>query len=825
MTRYGLGLDEAPASWATFFDAMKSVGRDFIVRHLDDVTAAELTAADAAGVDHVFAWFISSRRATEGGSAGTADAGAVQTALTNLAISTSNKVYFLVDTDAAGADVDAYFAAIGTAWSGVTRIGVLGGWSVCDYLLTYARVGYAAQTLAWQYGHGWHPTAKLRQVQTGYALNGVDCSKWEAPLAAFGQFQKTEGIEGVAPTTDPVTVSAAPSPLGLVVRANDDLQLLVKDRSGNAMEFRGKVKTKDGGLVQTVSCKDPAADFENIPCSLDFTNTTIGAVIQRVVENPTGQNPTGYVCHVTEPTDALSVGVWPTLKKGAVDDSWAWVTKMQTLLNKFGAGLTVDGTFKAADKTALTTFQGSNSLKADGVCDANDWTALTAATAGQPLPLLQYSCRGKSLATVLSDFQAMTGGRWCMESRAGVWHFWWTHPTFYPTWATLSDSIDFSAESASQYRVADDVEGVQVNVSNEEYANRVRYPASVSPPKLLPGLKDWDQVWTEDTGRWHTYGNGVTIGTGPRVAAFGDASIKFAYTYTAPTTVAVPSYVDLGYFLVPGSYIDMSSNFWGWLYASTKVRFSTNQGIATARIPRSLATLELVFHSGGYPGPSATLGDAFSIKANKHTGLAWTDVKWQMYGKLEATDSALDNGITFDPSNITAVQLRLWLANPSVVTKLTAGHTWTVEFWLDHLHPVGATAKDDSVTTTQYYVETSAVTDGVELPIETRVEDITLSFDDATNLALLTLATASRPKVTVPSLPLVGMVNVPFLSNATLQLAQAGVVGVTYPVSEVTWKPLDSGDVTEVTVGDIPLDLVRKMEDVAHHLDRWRAQK
>ena len=63
----------------------------------------------------------------------------------------------------------------------------------------------------------------------------------------------------------------------------------------------------------------------------------------------------------------------PTLRKGM---SGAAVKELQTLLNKYGYGLTVDGNFGNKTYNALRQYQASNGLTVDGVCGPKTWAAL-----------------------------------------------------------------------------------------------------------------------------------------------------------------------------------------------------------------------------------------------------------------------------------------------------------------------------------------------------------------------------------------------------------------------------------------------------------------
>lgn len=71
----------------------------------------------------------------------------------------------------------------------------------------------------------------------------------------------------------------------------------------------------------------------------------------------------------------------PTLKNGASGED---VKKLQTLLKKNGASLTVDGKFGPATEEAVKRFQEAHGLKADGIVGSQTWEALGAASEAAP---------------------------------------------------------------------------------------------------------------------------------------------------------------------------------------------------------------------------------------------------------------------------------------------------------------------------------------------------------------------------------------------------------------------------------------------------------
>jgi hypothetical protein len=61
-------------------------------------------------------------------------------------------------------------------------------------------------------------------------------------------------------------------------------------------------------------------------------------------------------------------------------------------------------------------------------------------------------------------------------------------------------------------------------------------------------------------------------------------------------------------------------------------------------------------------------------------------------------------------------------------------------------------------------------------------------------------------------------------SRVNLVLPNRGLPDVTYPLSELTYKLLEAGDVTELTAGDIPSDDTRTLEALRNTLDKIKSE-
>lgn len=97
---------------------------------------------------------------------------------------------------------------------------------------------------------------------------------------------------------------------------------------------------------------------------------------------------------------AVGSQTWPrlivTVRQGSTGEA---VRAAQTQLNRYGAGLAVDGQFGSGTDSAVRSFQSSHGLSADGVVGAQTWQTLVGGGGGTPggfaLPLAR-SAAGRS---------------------------------------------------------------------------------------------------------------------------------------------------------------------------------------------------------------------------------------------------------------------------------------------------------------------------------------------------------------------------------------------------------------------------------------------
>ena len=785
--RYGVDYSGQTSSWGTFFAQLKASGRDFVGRYLPpssagswpsgkEVTAAEITAAAAAEVDMYFYWESTTDRArTSGYAGGVADATSVAAILDDLGVPATQPVYYCVDesigsTAGAWAAVDGYFQGLATVVP-VSQIGMYGGFTVGDYLLKHSRITYFNE--GWDEGLGLHPLAQLSQVGA-ITIAGMLCDKETAYSADFGQYR--EGSVGTPPRpvtpgipTDIPQLSIVGS-LGIGgIRSNDDLVLVLKASDDSPLEFRGQVWDKQDGLLPTVTLRDASAYWDRTPVGWVLNNVTLGQLLTQIVANPSGQAPTGYIPHVAE-------------------------------------------------------------LK-----DEND----------APITFASWSGLGKNLSTVLSDFQKITGARWCLESRnmGTETHFWWGNPADpvdFPDWSidgtnptVIRDDIDPSLEDDTQLRVMDPGGEIHPIRDNSGYANRVTYTAKVGMPPLPSGVTSWDALWTDSLDMVTVYDPGTVSLILDRHApqSGGQYSLRFEATQTVPPGYTSAINLDLGYITVPPLYADMSSPWWGFLVADTCFALKVG-GVPVDSLPGS-ARLQLVLHSGAYPGPfqfqdSSPVIEPVAISSIPNfyygnttipfgnLGLGWTTTFWPVYGNPNLAKTVdPDGNVLFDPTNIQSIQLRL-------VFNFKAGQTYDMILCFDDLMPY-QTGTPSGVGTTQYAVELPSVTYGIAQPLVMSLQDTNLSAESAYTLANAYLAQVSRTKVTVPNVVLSGIRPVPLMTNIPLELYRNGITGVSYPPVEILWSWGDAGDTTTLTLGDTPKDDLRLLESLWHHLDRMKA--
>lgn len=185
--------------------AVAAPGYQFVMGYLSgggtkDLTAAQVTAYRAAGLQVGLVWETTAARALSGASAGAADGAAAEAEANQLGYPPSCVIFAAVDEAVTTAQIDGPIRAYMAAFSAATRrpVGVYGSYYVVSRLVTpgQAPVGYGWQTEAWSSdGRGGYliaPQANLLQrLSHTWSIAGVTTSDWDEdvllnPLPLYG---------------------------------------------------------------------------------------------------------------------------------------------------------------------------------------------------------------------------------------------------------------------------------------------------------------------------------------------------------------------------------------------------------------------------------------------------------------------------------------------------------------------------------------------------------------------------------------------------------------------------------------------------------------
>jgi hypothetical protein len=200
-----LGLDYSAARPGGA--AIRAAGYSFVVRYLDNglsgrvnIDAAEVADLRANGVNIALVWerkiIGQPDRATQGASAGTADAQAARAAAAAVGLD-GFPIYFAVDFDVpdyapSSADPMAKLGPVGQYLlaarnvMGFWRMGVYGGFYAVSRALDAGLASLAWQTLAWSGGQTDGRIQLLQRIST-MSVGGVDCDVNEQRTDYFGQ--------------------------------------------------------------------------------------------------------------------------------------------------------------------------------------------------------------------------------------------------------------------------------------------------------------------------------------------------------------------------------------------------------------------------------------------------------------------------------------------------------------------------------------------------------------------------------------------------------------------------------------------------------------
>ncbi len=173
---------------------IRAAGYTFAARYLSDdssknLSASEVKALRAAGVDVVANWENAATDALDGYATGVSDAKAADSQAKADGIPAGRPIYFSVDFDATPAQqtaINSYFDGV-VSVIGLARTGAYGGYYVIQRLFDANKIKWGWQTYAWSGGQ-WDSRAQLRQVDNGVTVAGGSCDVDDAVAADFGQW-------------------------------------------------------------------------------------------------------------------------------------------------------------------------------------------------------------------------------------------------------------------------------------------------------------------------------------------------------------------------------------------------------------------------------------------------------------------------------------------------------------------------------------------------------------------------------------------------------------------------------------------------------------
>lgn len=543
----------------------------------------------------------------------------------------------------------------------------------------------------------------------------------------------------------------------------DAAELLVRmrDRDGGRIEFRGAVTSKRVGDLVEIEAQDISRLFDHLRVTRWLYRRTIGEIIAAIVENPSGSFPTGITAHCDEVVDS--------------------------------------------------------------------------ATPGAPITATLFVGGGRTVAEWLSEFQKSTGYRWWIETQNGEQHFYWRNPDALPTFpAVLRDDIDRAAESPTQWRVGD---GVQVDVVPPQ-ANRVRFQAVLTPPLPPWGFRDFDAYFTESAARWTAWNNYTTI-TEDADAQAGTKSIKFTYEFTPSAQITWPTALPLGYFALPLDLQDQSGMEWGAWRFKAKMRLSIG-GVVKSEgdLPQSGLLLYYCCSEAAKQSPCVAIGPDGSTAVGAAlpggTKPPWSN--W-MSGTFSPLRVYGNQEVRAGVKHVLAIGIgyQYWGGAPSreqLVPPPTvpAGQQIKIEVWLDDLaitsvqwDPLKMVDGTETPPVVEMTVETPEVTAGEVMPIEVPLQVSGLSRSEAMRIAQLKLAELSKTRRTVSELTLDGIRYIPLDTLVQVLLAGRGLTAA-LPLVQVEYKLWEAGDCTVLTLGDVPVDEQRSLENLRALLQKIQAE-
>ncbi|MEV6940664.1 peptidoglycan-binding protein [Streptomyces sp. NPDC051172] len=336
----GYGIDYSDASLTA--SSVAAAGYGFVCRYLSwlpnskVLTLSEAEALTAANLGIVSNWESDGLQSWQSGvpsdpnSQGAGHATeANRQALAN-GMPSSRPIYFSVDFDlqpSMYSALNSYFDGVASV-IGRSRTGAYGGYHVIKELFDNEKIAWGWQTYAWS-GGNWDSRAQLRQVQNDITVAGKDADLDQAMAADFGQWGGKGGGTGVILPSWPNITDGMTGPS---VQAAQYL-----------LRYHGASITADG----------------------QFGPATLAAT--KSFQSAHGLGVDGQIGPQT--WSALIVQV----QQGSSGDA---VRAAQVELNRFGYGLTVDGSFGSGTNSAARAFQSAHGLGADGQVGPQTWQML-----------------------------------------------------------------------------------------------------------------------------------------------------------------------------------------------------------------------------------------------------------------------------------------------------------------------------------------------------------------------------------------------------------------------------------------------------------------
>jgi hypothetical protein len=274
-----------------------SAGKDFVIRYTSPDTSSnpnknldpsEVTNYRNAGLDIGLVWETTENRATQGHSAGVADAQAAEEVRRARGFPSSVAQYMVAQDvfGITGPQVVAYFQGVADV-IGLARTGAYGGYDIIKYLFDHQLITFGWQTYAWSSGR-WDSRAQVQQYHNGVTVAGVTVDLDRAMVANWGQWSADNTNpsppvippEDDMPTADEIATATVDKLLSASVNASG---LQVKDalQSSTASAQLNTVLGSSGPNVGVAL----QSTYQMVSTILTLlTPTTVASVVAQAVE-------------------------------------------------------------------------------------------------------------------------------------------------------------------------------------------------------------------------------------------------------------------------------------------------------------------------------------------------------------------------------------------------------------------------------------------------------------------------------------------------------------------------------------------------------------